>query len=123
MKGQHTIIDSPFRYGGLKHDYEKTCREWSEIDGKVIRKHNPFLRCYACGDYFHMCKVLSPDYPYAAMYKIPRGLNKGHYALRIICRKCAYKYNHGVIEMDGEIYHNICDFNEAEYKKTIKEKG
>jgi hypothetical protein len=50
------------------------------------------------------------------MFKITKGKYKGKNKFRALCRKCAYDYGKGVIEMDGKTYTDYYKFNEEKYK-------
>ncbi len=116
MKGARTLHDIPFRYGGIMHDYEKDVETWaSQIPN--------MKRCWCCGGYmrnhvFSDGSVLK-RFPYVGFFKISRGKNKGRYRLRVLCRACAYLFERGVIEMDGNTYRRPDEFNERKYKEEI----
>ena len=111
MKGERTIKDVPFRYGGISHNYDKTCDEWYE-------DHPGYRKCYCCGGTMkNQMPRLHTTYPYMAIFKITKGKNKGFNRFRIICRRCAYDYGLGVIEMDGKTYYDYYEFKESKYKK------
>ena len=118
MKGERTIIDKPFRYGGIMHDYDSTSEEWAE-------KIPIMRRCYICGG--KMQNIYSPSgtllrktYPYIGVFRITKGKNKGMCKFRILCRACAYDLGRGVIEMDGHTYTNGLEFSESKFKGDKK---
>lgn len=118
MKGERTIDDKPFRYGGIGHDYDSTAEEWAE-DIPEMRK------CYICGG--KMQNVYSPrgvllkkTYPYIGLFRITKGENKGKMKFRILCRSCAYILGRGVIEMDGHTYKDPWEFSESKFKDDLK---
>lgn len=127
MKGSRTLIDKPFRYGGIMHNYDRDWDEWIGISDTPsdLRRKTPYDKCYCCGGrggnlYSPNGTLLKKNYPYMAFYRITKGTNKGYNKCRIICRACAYDYGKGVIEMDGETYQNKADFNERRYKESLK---
>ena len=113
MKNQ-IIIKQPFRFGGLMHDYSTDVEDW----GERIPEMN---RCFKCRKPMenHRDKdgnIIQREYPY--MFFLDVTLNGIHNSYnKVICRKCAYSYDLGVIEMDGEVYLNLNEFNEEEYKR------
>lgn len=121
MKGSRTLMDKPFRFSGVfSHDYDMDIEEWQET--------NPlrFNKCYCCGG--KMQNIYSPsgmllrrEFPYIATFKITKGKYCGLNHFEILCRACAYDYGVGVIEMDGETYHDYYQFNEKQYKEQINE--
>lgn len=119
MKGANTLIDKPFRYGGLRHDYGMDVEDWRG----VIQK-----KCWCCGgDMTHNLRskngtLLKRVYPYVGAFRITKGFYKGNTWFKILCRACAYDYGVGVIEMDGETYMDYYVFNEWEYKKKLRRK-
>ena len=126
MKGQYTLKDQPFRYGGILHNYDMDNEEWSAY---LDRK----LTCWCCGREMK-CHHFSDGsthrfFPYIAIFRITKGKNKGMNRFRMLCRACAYGYGRGVIEMDGKTYKHMLDFNERKYKRDTgyqygkKEKG
>ena len=126
MKGQYTLKDQPFRYGGILHNYDMDNEEWSVY---LDRK----LTCWCCGGEMK-CHHFSDGsvhrfFPYIAIFRITKGKNKGMNRFRMLCRACAYEYGKGVIEMDGNTYMHMLDFNERKYKRDTgyqygqKEKG
>lgn len=120
MKGEKTLKDIPFRYGGIEHDYDSSFRDWYYGLQRALtdkRLYNMYRTCYACNSDMHFN---TSEYPYIATFKYLKGKNKGLLRFRILCRECAYKYGKGVIEMDAETYYNMDDFNEREYKERIK---
>lgn len=126
MKGSRTIRDTPFRYGGIMHNYARDWDGWLDKDEEVCgkKRKSPYAECYCCGGkggnlYSTSGTLLKVNYPYMAFYRITRGKNKGFNKCRIICRACAYDYGLGVIEMDGKTYKNPNDFNERKYKESI----
>lgn len=110
MKGERTIVDKPFRYGGIMHNYERDADEWASLNEHC-------KRCYCCGGkmgniYSPSGTLLRKSYPYMAMFKITKGRNKGKAWLKILCRACAYEYGRGVIEKDGITYYRPNEFKE-----------
>lgn len=118
MKGEKSLYDIPFRYGGIFHNYDRDWDEWK----KNLKKP---MACYCCGSGGNQIsnngKLLRRNYPYAAFFKFIGGKYKGYTKLKILCRACAYNYGKGVVEMDGETYHNPREFNERKYKLQRKE--
>lgn len=96
MKGQRTLQDKPFRYGGILRDYTLTL-------GQLARKKDCY--CYVCN------KDLFNEKSYCANYKIHI---KGYvrYIFRPLCRECSYAYGKGVIEKNAKTYMNITDCKE-----------
>ena len=124
MKGERTIRDEPFRYGGISHNYDRDWDGWIEIDQRVCgkKRKSVYATCYCCGGkggntYSPNGTLYKKNYPYMAFYRITRGKNKGFNKCRIICRRCAYDYGLGVIEMDGNTYHDYYEFKESKYKE------
>lgn len=120
MKGSYTLVETPFRYGGtfIKH-YEWDVEEWANNPFKK----NHYDKCYCCGGkmrnaYSSDGTLLHRNYPYCAVFKTTKGKNKGKCHFKILCRKCAYEYGKGVIELDGEVYQEYNQFNEEQYKKV-----
>lgn len=117
MKGERTLIDSPFRYGGIQHDYDMDVEDWRGVI---------HTRCWCCGGdmtrnfYSKSGTLLKKQYPYVAVFKITKGKHKGLNWFKTLCRACAYDYGRGVIEMDGNTYMNYYEFNEAKYKRSIE---
>lgn len=113
MKGERTLVDIPFRYGGIMHDFDKDVEDWRGVINK---------RCWCCGGdmtrntYSTAGTLLRKQYPYVAVFKISKGKNKGMNWFKTLCRACAYNYGRGVIEMDGYKYMKSNEFNEAKYK-------
>lgn len=110
MRGENGIFEKPFRYGGIMHDYEMDVEQW-----------DMWKKCYCCGGtpkntYSASGTLLKRNFPYIASFRIMRGENKGKMKLQYLCRKCAYDYRLGVIEMDGKTYYKYNDFDEIEYK-------
>ena len=123
MRGERTIKDIPFRYGGIMHNYEADIEWWQSFDikYKTPKKYRNYDYCYACGGKMQNCyspsgTLLKKSFPYMAFYKIFKGKNKGYNRCKIICRACAYAYGKGVIEMDGKTYQDYYEFNEIKYK-------
>lgn len=118
MKGERTIDDKPFRYGGIAHDYDSTSEEWAE--------NIPEMRkCYICGGkmqniYSPSGTLLKKTYPYIGLFRITKGKNKGMGKFRVMCRACAYDLGKGVIEMDGYTYTNSLEFSESKFKDDLK---
>lgn len=115
MKNQ-IIIEQPFRFGGLMHDYTEDVEYWSE---RIPEMQN----CFKCGKLMknHRDKegnIFQKEYPYMTFLDITLNGKRTCYN-KVICRKCAYTYGLGVIEMDGETYFNFNDFDEEEYKREI----
>jgi hypothetical protein len=122
MKGERTLIDQPFRYGGIMHDYDKDVEQFGLAETKYGK------RCWCCGGrpmncYSSSGTLLKYNYPYIAVFKITKGRDKGLNHFAYLCRRCAYNYGRGVIEMDGLVYWKYDDFNEAEYKAKLAESG
>lgn len=119
MKGERTLVDKPFRYGGIQRNYDLDVEGWR---GAINKK------CWCCGGdmtrnlYSYNGTLLKRCYPYIAVFKITKGENKGLNRFRTLCRACAYGYGKGVIEMDGNVYNNEYEFNERRFKKSL-EKG
>lgn len=118
MKGERTIDDKPFRYGGIEHDYDSTSEEWAE--------NIPEMRkCYICGGkmqniYSPSGTLLKKTYPYMGLFRITKGKHKGMGKFRVMCRACAYDLGRGVIEMDGHTYTNGLEFSESKFKGDLK---
>lgn len=118
MKGSLTLDGKPFRYGGLFHDYERTCDEWADMNEKAYGK------CYICGGSMRRQIPYAPNmYPYAAFFKIIRGRNKEKFHMKVMCRACAYDFEKGVIEADGNTYYRKGEFNERKWKSARKMEG
>lgn len=120
MKGERTIDNKPFRYGGIGHDYDSTSEEWAE-------KIPQMRRCYICGGvmrnvYTPTGRLLAKTYPYIGLFRITKGKDKGMGKFCIMCRACAYDLGRGVIEMDGHTYTDRYQFKESRFKKAL-EKG
>lgn len=118
MKGERTIDDKPFRYGGIMHDYDSTSEEWAE-------KIPEMRKCYICGGkmqnvYSSSGTLLKKTYPYIGLFRITKGKNKGKGKFRVLCRACAYDLGRGVIERDGHIYKNKNEFHENKFKDALK---
>ena len=84
MKGERTLDDKPFRYGGIMHNYDRTSEEWAEMIPKM-------RRCYICGGkmrniYSTSGTLLKKTYPYVGMFHITKGENKGKSKFRPMCR-------------------------------------
>lgn len=113
------IIEQPFRFGGLMHDYSVDVEDWAERIPEMDR-------CFKCRKLMknHRDKddnIIQKEYPYMVFLDVTLNGMCACYN-KVICRKCAYSYDIGVIEMDGEVYLNFYDFNEEEYKrKTFSE--
>ena len=118
--GIKTIMEKPFRYGGIMHNYHRDIEGWQKVDGA-----GHFDRCYGCGKVMRNTRergiFLKRAYPYMATFIYQQGSKKGKKHFEIICRKCAYNYGIGVIEADGNTYKNPYEFKESEYKKNLKE--
>lgn len=117
MKGENGIFEKPFRYGGIMHDYEKDVEQW-----------DMWKRCYCCGGvprnvYSNSGTLLKRKFPYIASFRIMKGKNKGRMKFQYLCRRCAYDYHLGVIEMDGKTYFDYNDFDEIEYKSRQEDKS
>lgn len=116
MKGERTLVEEPFRYGGILHQFDKDVEYWNG----VIEP-----RCWCCGGnmtknlYSKSGTLLKRIYPYVAVFKITKGKHKGMVRFRVLCRACAYNYGVGVVEMDGNKYMKKDDFNEEKYKKRM----
>lgn len=122
MKGERTLKDQPFRYGGIMHNYDWDVEQW-QTSGI---KHDPMRRCYICGGKMRNCysqsgTLLRRNYPYIGVFKIVAGKYKGHFSFRIMCRACAYAFGRGVIEMDAETYYDPYIFREELYKGKLKQ--
>ena len=120
MKGERTLVDEPFRYGGFFHDYEKDVEQWHDILGKSMDK------CYCCGGKMRNVRsqngtLLKRNYPYIAVFKLSKGKHKGKNWFKPLCRACAYGYGRGVIEMDGNKYFDYYTFDEKKYKAGREE--
>lgn len=113
MKGKYTLIDEPFRYGGIMHNYDRDNEGWSEY---LNRK----LTCWCCGgemkNHHFSDGSVHQFFPYVATFKFIKGRNKGLNRFRMLCRSCAYEYGRGVIKMDGKTYKDPDEFNERKYK-------
>lgn len=119
MKGERTIDDKPFRYGGIKRDYDSTSEEWAEMMPDYMGK------CYICGGkmqniYSPSGTLLKKTYPYIGVFRITEGKDKGMFKFRIMCRACAYDLGKGVIEMDGHTYKDANEFHESKFKDALK---
>ena len=111
MKGERSINGSPFRYGGILHNYDKTCDEWYE-------DHPGYRKCYCCGGSMkNSMPHLHTTFPYMGNFKITKGRLKGYGRFKILCRRCAYDYGKGVIECDGNTYYDYYEFKESRWKK------
>ena len=120
MKGERTLKDKPFRFGGFGHDFVSDAEEWANYIPAM-------RRCWSCGGEMKNLRsvhgtLLHTNYPYLAVFKISKGKNKGKNWFKTLCRSCAYDFGRGVIEMDGETYQKPEDFNEAAYKKKTNYK-
>lgn len=118
MKGERTIDDKPFRYGGIGHDYDSTSEKWAELIPEM-------RRCYICGGkmqnfYSPQGTLLKKTYPYIGVFRITKGKDKGMCKFRIMCRSCAYDLGKGVIEMDGHTYKDKNEFHENKFKDDLK---
>lgn len=71
MKGKYTLANTPFRYGGLQHDYEK---EIHEIHGREEK-------CWCCGGDMKSHSKSNKLKPYAALFKITKGGKKGAFPI------------------------------------------
>lgn len=117
MKGERTLVDEPFRYGGIMHDFDRDVEGWRGVINR---------QCWCCGGdmtknfYSLSGTLIKRSYPYVAIFKITKGENKGMSRFRTLCRACAYGYGRGVIEMDGYKYMNRNEFNEDKYKKQLE---
>lgn len=117
MKGDRTLVDIPFRYGGIMHNYDMDVEDWQGVINK---------RCWCCGGdmtrnmYLKSGVLLQKLYPYVAVFKITKGKHRGQNWFKTLCRGCAYDYGRGVIEMDGNTYMNPVEFNESKYKKEMR---
>lgn len=96
MRGERTLRDEPFRYGGIFRDYSCTAEYF-----------HPKAKCFCCGGDLRKCA------PYIGEFEFTKGENKGRFQFRLLCRTCAYDYGRGVIEMDGEVYLNPLDYKGA----------
>lgn len=110
MKGKNTLVDKPFRYGGVMHDYTK---DFYELTGTI-------KKCWCCGGEmkshlrYYKCK------PYMATFKITKGKDKGMFRFLPLCRACAYNYGRGVIECDGNTYMEPDEFSEKKWMEEQK---
>ena len=129
MKGETTLVELPFRYGGIRHDYDSDVEEWiaqtDALKGEMRRRgmpnRNPYRKCFACGGKMRNPRgaggtLLKKSYPYCAEYK----RRDGKFYFAILCRGCAYLYGRGVVEMDGKTYQNPWEFREEQYKKELR---
>lgn len=98
MKGERSLVEQPFRYGGFLHDFGKKTKDLIFENGS----------CYCCG------RDLSDLLPYAAFYEIKKEKSPRRYHLKLICRKCAYAYGRGVVERNGNIYQDEQQYFEDE---------
>ena len=98
MKGKNTLRDKPFRYGGLMHDYTKDFYELTGMNQK----------CWCCGGEMKSHFRYHKSKPYVAVF-------------RPLCRACAYRYGHGVIECDGNTYMEPDEFSEKKWKENEDE--
>ena len=119
MKGERSIRGVPFRYGGIKHNYDMTSEDWAEYMPRYMTK------CYICGGkmqnaYSQSGTLLKRSYPYIASFGITKGKNKGMAKFHVMCRACAYNLGKGVIEMDGHTYNNASEFSESRFKKDLE---
>lgn len=106
MKGENTLKDKPFRYGGLLKDYSKEIHELNGCEYK----------CWCCGRDMKSRVTGTKIMPYAATFNISKGKYKGFVALHPLCRACAYKYGRGVVECDGNTYMKPDEFTEERCK-------
>jgi len=81
-----------FRFGGIMHDYDATCKDFDQHE------------CYHCHKPFG-----DAEKPYCRTFH-----EGGYIKFRIICRECAYSFGDGVIERDGKTY-----YKPDEYKGEI----
>jgi len=119
MKGERTLIDKPFRYGGIMRNYDMTAEQWGEMMPKFMS------RCYICGGrmeniYSPSGQLLHKTYPYVGVFKITKGKEKGLERFRTMCRSCAYKFGRGVIERDGHTYTDKYKFSESKFKLQLE---
>lgn len=118
MKGERTIVDVPFRYAGIMHDYDKDSEDWAKDMPKYMKN------CYICGGKMGNIVIngtmLKKTYPYIGEFRITKGKNKGKFKFHVMCRACAYSLGKGVIEMDGYTYHDSYEFNENRFKESLK---
>lgn len=120
MKGQRTLDEQPFRYGGLLHDYSADNDEWQEKVWSCVKKAP--MRCWCCNGIMKNSRsqrgtLLRQNFPYIGIFKITKGKYKGKFQFKVLCRSCAYAYGRGVVEMDAETYMNPDEFNELQYKE------
>ena len=120
MKGERTLKDKPFRFGGIMHDFGMDAEQWADAIPSM-------RRCWSCGGKMRNFRsvqgtLMHTSYPYVAVFKVTKGKHKGQNWFKTLCRSCAYAFGNGVIEMDGNTYQNPGDFNEAEYKKQTNYK-
>lgn len=120
MKGQRTLDDRPFRYGGILHNYSADNDEWQEKAWSHVKKAP--MRCWCCNGIMKNSRsqsgtLLRQNFPYMGVFKITKGKHKGKFQFKALCRACAYAYGRGVVEMDAETYMNPDDFDEMQYKE------
>lgn len=120
VKGERTLRDTPFRFGGIEHNFDKDAEQWAAEIPKM-------RRCWSCGGMMRNVRSLSgtllhTSYQYVASFNVTKGKGKGSCWFKTLCRYCAYAYGVGVIEMDGNTYQKPEDFNEAKYKKETNYK-
>lgn len=122
MKGEKLLIDRPFRYGGIFHNYDLDWVEWIDY---MRGRSSSMRKCFCCGApgdnlYDSTGHLVAHRYPYAAFFLYNRGSfkGKGYSTIRIICRACAYKYGKGVVEVDGNTYYNYDEFHEYLYEDS-----
>ena len=93
MKGSRMLMDMPYRYGGLFHDYSLDVEEWREIPKyrHRRRKTNHYDKCFCCGgemlnSYSPSGELLKRNFPYLGEYRHERGREGGRCFFKIICR-------------------------------------
>lgn len=87
-----------FRYGGLRHDYEATAKDFGQ------------MHCYHCHKPFD-----DDEKPYCRIFPV----GNGQVMFGLICRRCAYCFGDGVIEKDGETYYKPDEYLEDEVDKNV----
>lgn len=122
MKGTLTLKDQPFRYGGLLHEYSADNDEWQKAAWSKVKKAP--MRCWCCNGIMKNSRsasgtLLRQNFPYIGIFKITKGKEKGRFRFGVLCRGCAYAYERGVVEMDGETYTDPNEFDELKYKEKI----
>ena len=87
------LKNQSFRWGGIGHEFEKTAKEWADEYAEIFSNENPYKKCFVCG------QEPPQDQPlYAGFFAI----DSEHFALKMMCRKCAYRISQKVIEPVNE---------------------